>query len=526
MKRNLARTLIVLCAAMLLVSLLACAQNNNAKQTAKIKGADVQQPVREVFNMKEFMATMFGASGPGGGAAGAPGGPGSAAAGGPGVPGGGAVAAPGGATAGGPGGPPSMGSDENSMPAVYVADGKYSAKKSKTDMVTAGDIKDTYASGVKVAAEGGGVGGVYVKGIGSRYTLADADIIVSGDSTGVEGGMNTGATATDYGTLILRNVNITTDGKSRCATAATKYGVLKVYNSTLISHGGAEAATQTELTPGRGVNNFARTHCSMSNSYAYFYYSTIIANGWGALSTDGAEGFVYLEANHCKVKNTKAGYGTYADGGCHDVFNNCEFDVAGTGAVIAGEADATFNHTDVKSGGNFAMIHCVMGSYKEVSTLNVTGGEIACKDAGVLVKSQNAILNFDGVKLSSEKGVLVQSVINDDKNATKTEGHKVYGIHATFRNMDVSGDIVHEDTDRTMWVNLESATLSGAVKDAYITMDSHSKWTATADSKVTIRGDFELSQIDAPVGVTINAVAGESGTYTLAGGGTLILTKS
>jgi hypothetical protein len=275
-----------------------------------------------------------------------------------------------------------------------------------------------------------------------------------------------------------------------------------------------------------GVGNFARTHCSMSNSYAYFYYTDIIANGWGALSTDGAEGFVYLEANHCTIKNTKTGYGTYADGSCHDFFNYCKFDVAETGIVIAGEADATLNKTDADCGGNFVMIHCVMGSYKEVSTLEVTGGRIDCGEAGVLVKSQNAILNFDGVDLTSKNHLLVKSVVNDDTNATKTEGKKVYGIHASFKDMTVSGDIVHEDTDRTMWVYLDATALSGAIKDAFLVLDRESRWTATGDSTVTFTQAVDLSQIDAPAGITITAVGGEGGTYTLTSGGTLVVEAS
>lgn len=491
-------------AAAMLASFIACAAEKEAEQTGIIKGAVVEKPVREVFNMAEMIAAMFGGGAPGAPGGGAPGGPGGMA-----------------------GGPPGMGSDENSIPAVYVDNGTYNAAKSKKGVISKGKITNTYSSGLKVNAEGGGIGGVYVEGVGSEYILSDADITVSGDLTGREGGKSTGAASTDYGTLIIRNSNIITNGKSRCATAATKYSTLKVYNSTLTSHGGSEEAGATAApSPGMGVGNYARTHCSMSNSYAYFYYSTIIANGWGALSTDGAEGFVYLEANNCKIRNTKTGYGTYADGSCHDVFNNCEFDVASTGGVIAGEADLTFMDSNVKSGGNFIMIHCVMGSYKEVSTLKVSGGEISSKDAGVLVKSQNAILTFDGVKMSSENGVLVQSVVNDDQNATKTEGKKVYGIHVTFRDMDAAGDIVHEDTDRATWVYLETATLTGAVKDAFIAMDGRSRWTATADSNVTIAGDVDFSQIDAPAGVTINAVAGQEGTFTLASGGTLILQKS
>jgi hypothetical protein len=128
--------------------------------------------------------------------------------------------------------------------------------------------------------------------------------------------------------------------------------------------------------------------------------------------------------------------------------------------------------------------------------------------------------------MASESGVLVKSAINDDPNATKTKGQKVYGIHATFKGMDVAGDIVHEDTDRTMSVYLESTTLKGAIKDAYITINSGSKWIATADSNVTILGTVDVAQIDAPRGVTITAVAGEEGTFTLQSGGTLILKKA
>jgi hypothetical protein len=519
-KNSLMKSLIVLFAVTSLVALMACTANTDADSTVKIKGATVEKPVREIFDMAAMMAEMFGSGGPGG-AMGAPGGGGET-----GAPGGEAAGGPGGMAAGATGGPPGMGSDESSIPAVYVDNGTYAPKKSKTAFVSAGETKNNFATGLKIQAEGGGEGGVYVTGIGSDFTLANSEISVSCDSTGAEGGMNTGAAATDYGTLTLRNVDITTDGKSRCATAATQYGTLKVYNSTLTAHGGAEDASQTAVGPGMGVGNFARTHCSMSNSYSYFYYTDIIANGWGALSTDGAEGFVYLEANHCNIKNTKSGYGTYADGSCHDFFNNCKFDVAETGIVIAGEADATLSETDADCGGNFVMIHCVMGSYKEVSTLEVTGGKIDCGEAGVLVKSQNALLNFDGVDLTSKGNLLVKSVVNDDTNATKTEGKKVYGIHASFKDMTVSGDIVHEDTDRTMWVYLDSTTLSGAIQDACLVLDSQSRWVATADSTVTLTGDVALSQIEAPTGVTITAVGGESGTFTLSGGGMLVLKTS
>jgi hypothetical protein len=149
----------------------------------------------------------------------------------------------------------------------------------------------------------------------------------------------------------------------------------------------------------------------------------------------------------------------------------------------------------------------------------------------VLIKSANAEISFDGVKMVSESGILLKSVISVDPQAAKaanTKGQDVYGIHATFKDMDVTGDIDHsiDKENRNMTIYLESTTLKGAIKDAHISISPFSKWTATADSNVTIVGDVDVSQIDAPAGVTISAVAGQSGTYKLAGGGTLILKAS
>jgi len=271
------------------------------------------------------------------------------------------------------------------------------------------------------------------------------------------------------------------------------------------------------------VQGNSRTTITMQNSKSYFYDSTIIGDGWGALSTDAGGEFVYMEANNCKVKTIKSGYGAYADLLCHDTFNNCDFDVASMAIVVAGAGDATFKDTKAKCGTYFALSHCVTGSPTEIATLNVTGGEITCKKPAVLIRSHNVDINFDGVKLVTESGILIKTMVNPDPNATPTDGLKVYGVHATFKDMDVAGDIIHEDPARVMSVDLKSTKLKGAINNAYVTIDATSKWTATANSSITIVGSFNGSQIDAPKGVTITAVAGQSGTYTLGSGGTLIL---
>jgi hypothetical protein len=516
-------------AILLMMTFASCGGAGNKTET--IKGIVVEKPVHEPVQMQmPPMAEMMGARGERGGGA-APGERGGAAGERGGAPGG--AGGPGGAPGapGGPGGPGGFGASK-STPAVYIDNGRYWADKSKAGIVTAGKVGDALASGLKITSKDGDIGGVYVKGLGSEYTIANANIELSGNGGFGLGGPGSGASADDYATLIIRNSTITTNGESRNATAAQNHSILKVYNSTLTAHGVpfTPDITNTEQKKQLEIDGNSRAHVTLSNSYSYFYYSTIIADGWAALSTDGSEGFVYLEANNCKVQTVKAGYGTYADGMCHNLINNCDFDVASMAGIIAGEADITFKDTKAKCGTYFALIHSI-GTPAEVSALKVTGGEIASKSPVVLIKSANADIKFDGVKMASESGILLKSTISVDPqaaNAADPKGQKVYGIHATFKDMDVAGDIIHTEdkANRTMTVYLESTTLKGTIKDASISMNPLSKWIATADSNVTIVCSVAVSQIDAPAGVTINAVGGQSGTYKLASGGTLILKAS
>jgi len=513
MKKGFIRSLITIMAAIpLIMALTACSKGVN--QTATIKGVAVVKPVHQPVNTASAQAAAGRGAGAAGEAAGTPGGDAGAT----------------GAAAGGP--PGGFGGASNSTPAAYIDNGKYSPGKSRSGVMSAGKVGDALASGVKINAKEGNIGGVFVKGLGSEYTLANANIELSGNGSFGLAGPGSGASAEDYATLIIRDSTITTSGENRNATAAQNHSILKVYNSTLTANGVPfePDITNSEQKKQLEIDGNSRTHVTLSNSYSYFYYCTVIANGWAALSTDGAEGFVYLEANNCTVKTIKAGYGTYADMGCHVYINNSDFDVASMAGIMAGNADITFKDTKAKCGTYFALIHNI-GTPDEYSALTVTGGEISTKSPVVLIKSANADISFTGVNITSESGVLLKSAISVDPQSAKTANTKaqeVYGIHATFKDMYVEGDIDHsaDKEHRNMTVYLESTTLKGAIKDAQISINPRSKWVATADSNVTIIGDINVSQIDAPAGVTISAVADQSGTFKLISGGSLILKKS
>ncbi len=412
--------------------------------------------------------------------------------------------------------------------AVHVKDGAYLEDSSKNKLLFGGEVGKNKIKDIKVVAYQGNEGGIYVEGSGSEADVRGGVIHLFGDGKGV-GGPATGAAAKNQATLTLRNVIIDSYGKSRFCTVAEQFSTLRAYDSLFISHGvpygegiASPAGLMATPPPALEIGGNCRTHCTMSNSYSYFYNSKIICDGWGALSTETAEGFVYLEANDCDVIVTKQGYGAYADPDCHVYFNRSHFDIDGMASIIAGEGDMTFTDCAADCASYFCLMHCVMGAPEEVGTLVVKGGTIRTGQELVKIKSHNAQIEFTGADIKSDSKVLVHTVWNDDPCATKA-GDAPYGVNVIFKDMDVSGDLLHEDPERAMWIRLNSTTLKGAIINGNLALDAGSKWTATADSNIILLTDIYPAQIDAPEGVTIKAKGHQAAVYGLAGGGRLVV---
>lgn len=418
--------------------------------------------------------------------------------------------------------------DPNGVAAVTIKDGEASVTNESVKF--GGTIDGQTVSDLKVVAYKGYQGGVYADGAATDAVVDNAVIYCEDAGKGV-GGPDTAVSARNNASLTIRNSVIDTIGKNRFCTTAEYGAKLRVYDSLIYAHGipyGEGYAPVSGLMatppPALEIGGNARAHCTMTNSYSYFYNSKIICEGWAALSTEGAEGFVYLEANDCDVICTKSGYGAYADPDCHDYFNRCNFDIAAMAAIIAGEGDMTFTDCDVKCGSYFALFHNVNGVPEEVGTMTVNGGSICCEKDVALVKSQNTILDLRGCEIKSGNGVLIHTILNDDPCRTIPNDHP-YGNNVILTDMNVTGDCIHEDPEREMWIELHSTILNGAIKNANISIDAGSKWYATADSTVTLTEDVYVNQIDAPKGVTINAKGGAAGTYDLPSGGKLIIAE-
>ena len=417
---------------------------------------------------------------------------------------------------------------EDAIAAVHIKNGKYDAETSNSSVLYGGTVSDDTLKDIKVVAYEGNQGAIYAEGAGTDVTVDTAYISIAGDGAGI-GGPASGAAAKYNAKLTIKNAVIDTNGRTRYATAAEEGSVLKVYDSVICAHGipygdGYPLPTEIMSTPPAAleIEGNTRAHCTMSNSSSYFYNSKIICDGWAALSTESSEGYVYLEANDCDIVCTKSGYGAYSDPGCHDYFNNCNFDMARMAAIIGGNSDMTFNDCTAKCGTYFALSHNVNGWQEEVGELTVTGGDIYTKKECILAKSQNMLIDLCDVKMESEKGIIIHSIVNDDPCATKVNG-EVFGINVVLTDMDIKGDIIHDDIEREMWIMTNSSQIQGKIWNANLDMDMGTKWTATADSKVCFISDVNIAQIDALEGVTITATGAEAGEYTLASGGKLVV---
>ncbi len=421
-------------------------------------------------------------------------------------------------------------------PFVVIDDGVYRLENAGKGTLT-GTVTNSNAKNIKITSAEGHLNTIYVTGKKSNFTVADSTIETSGN--GGDDFMGIGAAImSDHGaTTVVRNVKVVTHGTIRPAIVNTGDGVMKVYDSTFHVYGGTLPADYKPVIGGGMmeppapllIHGTARAVLTMGKAKTYFYNTTIIAEGWGGFSTDAADD-AYAECNQCDIQVNQSGYGAYSDHGARVVINDSNLNSASYGGVIAGQAQMDFNNVTGGEGAHVVMIHSVMAKAEDISHLNIKGGKLFSDYEALLIKSANADIDLEGADLSSKLGTLIHARMNEDRMATKVNGAKVTGVRITLKDERLEGNIANDDTERAMTLTFRNSTLKGAIKNAILTLDASSKWTATADSSVTLFGNVAVASIDAPAGVTITAAAGKDcalkGSYKLAGGGALIVSAN
>lgn len=82
----------------------------------------------------------------------------------------------------------------------------------------------------------------------------------------------------------------------------------------------------------------------------------------------------------------------------------------------------------------------------------------------ILLKSVNAEIVLDNADMESYNGVLIHSVLNNDTSTPATPaGTNPTGTKISMADMDVTGDILDEDYERTMYLTLDNTSLTGRI---------------------------------------------------------------
>ncbi|MGB9661075.1 MAG: S-layer homology domain-containing protein [Moorellaceae bacterium] len=471
---------------------------------------------------------------------------------------------------------------------IVVKDGEFTFGGEKDYYTVYTSIDDDY---VGTSVEGG------KDEIGqfNSVLLFGVDDVVKTDDPAESSGIDVGKDATVY----INNAYLQVDGARRYV--ACNFGKMIVNDSYLVATGKADGKSDVVsdffAMDKLLISGSARANYSAGTSNTYYFNSTVVAEGWGALSTDAAQG-LNLYAYNTEARALNGGYGTYADTNCNVELYGCDVQSAEIGAIISSNGSITIDESNaagsdilqyntgasenresiVKGGRNAVMIHVpdMMGAgigAAQTGKLTVRNSKLATTkalkstfdystynerygaDVGayvdyvsgdvILVKSTSADIKLENVDMASYNGVLVHTVINSDAMGNflqPGDNDKVDPVSVTMTDMDVEGDILHEDYQRNMVVDLKDTTLKGAiVKGTYdswkalweakgvtsanwlpdeswsgsnsleVNVGAGSTWVVTEDSSLTKLTVAEGASVVAPEGysltMTVNGVA-------------------
>jgi len=352
---------------------------------------------------------------------------------------------------------------------------------------------------------------------------------------------SSGIDADNNALVHLDNVYMQVDGAQRYVDSTFADAKKIINDSYLVSTGDATRFTDDITLPFSNaallIDGAARTNFSINNSDTYYFNSTVIAEGWAALSTDACSD-LNLYAYNTTAKAINGGYATYADFNCHVQLFGSDLEAAEIGAIISksglltvldgqsassdilvyNKGDTTTAGSVIRGGRNAIMIHApdmrgeglpavdygyitvknsTLTTSKQLVTtfdyqqygdaiqsyVDYTSGDL------ILVKSTSGDIKLENATLNSYNGVLVRTILNSDRmgnfiaagdNEKRTaEGELIVKpLSISLKDMSTQGDILHQDYQRNMELTLASASLIGQISQT-----SHSEWQQFWQSK-------------------------------------------
>lgn len=461
----------------------------------------------------------------------------------------------------GGGAPPADGAPTDA--AIVITDGaentdnEYEAGK-YTDLISVEDGVVTI-SGLNLESGDYSFNGIAVTGADSKVRLEKATIRLGVDTPADSSASGGAALNLDNGAVVyVSDSELVVDGSARYVTAAYNDATLVVNNSSVISTGSNENTTEIAepfSNEALLISGNARANFSIGATKTYYFNSVCTAEGWAALSTDSATGSgLDLYAYNTEGVAENGGYSTYADTNCRVWLYGSRLSAAEISCIISksgqihaynasaadeellsyNEGDVVEEETLLVGGRNAVMIHApdMMGQgiyaadcgtfTAEDTTIATSEDLVSTKDyydygdaVGAyvdyvmgdlfLIRSTSANIDLKNVRMDSYNNVLVHTVLNSDSMGNflaAGDGDQVNPVAITMTDMDVTGDILHEDYQRRMTISLTDATLSGNIVSG--TVDSwNEKWAEYGEVNWVVDESY-----DAVYGVALTVGAG------------------
>lgn len=473
----------------------------------------------------------------------------------------------------GGGAPPASGAPTEA--AIVIADGaevtdsEYEPGK-YSDMLKTEDGVITI-EGLELTSDDYTFNGLVATGPDTVVRLEKANIRLTVGAEATDSDTGGAAVNIDNGTtLYLSDSDLVVDGAARYVTAAYNDATLVVNNSTVHSTGSnAMTAGVTEPFSNEAllISGTARANFSIGATQTYYFNSVCTAEGWAALSTDSATGNgLDLYAYNTEGIAENGGYSTYADTNCRVWLYGSRMAAAEIGVIISksgkveampasaapdevmayNEGETVEADTSVLGGRNAVMIHAPdmmgqglyaadCGTYiQEGGVLGTTTDYVSTKDyydygdavgayidyvsgSTFLIRSTSANITLKGAKMESYNNTLFHTVLNADSMGNflaPGDADQVKPVAISLEDMDIAGDIRHEDYHRNMTVELKNTTLSGNIVSG--TMESWNEtWAGYGEVNWVVDETFD----------DINGVAltlGEGATWNVTGESSLV----
>ncbi|MBB6253263.1 right-handed parallel beta-helix repeat-containing protein [Nitrospirillum iridis] len=398
---------------------------------------------------------------------------------------------------------------------LYVDGGRPVPDKSVTAALGGGVTTDTVARDIKLISRDPAFNGIIVTGA-SVYTVDNATIHLSENGGDDSVGYGAAILANGDAKLTVNNARIVTRGVIRTAILADGNATVTVNDSDIQTMDGVLPpgyvpsilpGKMMEVPYGLGISGNVRATNVEGKATAIYNRTHIHAQAWGALATDG-DGPTRLIARDSLIEVAESGYGAYANGEAHDLFEHCVFNVPDYGLVVGGPGSATFTKGTVVNSRRFGvMMHQGTG-----------GGTVTIEDHSVFntgstaieVKGRGTHIVIDAADLRPGNGVLLQTMPNDDpimKEMMSGAGGPPPGaappadapprptysgdVVVEIRKTKLVGDVIHAMRDTgALVVTLVDAELEGA-----ITTGTASPTSGIAPTQASFRTIGDVSNV-------------------------------